>query len=90
MAGLISAVNKNSQFARAMYYLVAGLLLVASGVSFNAAFANWFFADFHNENSRSYVSRGNIWFLLALIFLAGCIWLVIAISRSIKKSKKAT
>jgi len=57
MAGLIPVANKNSQFARAMYCLVAGLLLVASGVSFNAAFANWYFADFHNGSSRSYAGE---------------------------------
>jgi hypothetical protein len=81
-------VDKNSRFARAIYCVVAGLLLVVSGLSFNAALANWFFADFHNEYSRQYAARGNTLFLLALIFLAACIWLVVAISRSIKKSQK--
>jgi hypothetical protein len=62
---------------------------VAAGLSFNAAFTNWFFADFHNGYSRPSAARGNTLFLLALIFLAGCIRVVVTISRSIKKSDKA-
>jgi hypothetical protein len=72
-----------------MYLILAGLLLAASGLSFNAAFASWFFADFHDEYSHANATRGNILFILALIFLAVFIWSVVAISRSTKKSTKA-
>jgi len=85
---VLLTLDKNSRFAKAIYCVVAALLLVAAGLSFNAAFSNWFFADFLNEYSRPYAARGNTLFLLALIFLAGCIGLVVAISRSIKKSEK--
>jgi hypothetical protein len=71
-----------------MYLILAGFLLVASGLSFNAAFVNWFFADFHDECCHANATRGNILFLSALIFLAGFTWLVVAISRSITKSTK--
>lgn len=68
-------------------WTLAGLLFVAAAVCLNDALASWYFADFHNEYSRAYASRGNRLFLLAGGFLAGFVLVVIRAVRGAKKRK---
>jgi uncharacterized membrane protein YidH (DUF202 family) len=68
---------------------MAALLLLASGWSFNIATYNWFAADYHNEYSHAYASRGNIFFIVALALLAAFVWVIVAILRSGKKRRMA-
>jgi uncharacterized membrane protein YidH (DUF202 family) len=72
----------NSRVARVAYGVVAVLLLIGSGWSFNIATYNCFAADFHNQYSQAYASRGNIFFLVALALFAGSVSVTIAILRS--------
>jgi hypothetical protein len=63
----------------------ASLLLLASAWSLNIATYNWFAADLHNEYSRAYASRGNIFFISATVLFAAFILVVVVIIRSRKK-----
>jgi hypothetical protein len=63
----------------------APLLLLASAWSFNIATYNWFAADFHNEYSHAYASRGNYFFVLTVAFFAAFVWVIVTIIRSRKK-----
>jgi len=70
-------------------WIVASLLLLASGWSLNIAIYNWWAADFHDKYSHAYASRGNIFFILALALFAASGWAVFAIIRSRKKRRIA-
>jgi hypothetical protein len=69
---------------------VAAILLAASLWSFNIATYNWFAADFHNEFSNDYASRGNVFCLASLALLGGSVLVVVGIFRSRKKQKVGT
>jgi hypothetical protein len=60
------------------------LLVLASGWAFNIAAYNWFAADHHNEYSRAYAVRGNLFFLLSLILLALSLGGILKLARSRK------
>jgi hypothetical protein len=77
----------SSRAARVASWVVAALLLLASGCSFNIATYNWFAADFHNQYSHAYASRGNIFSILALALFAGSAWVIVALLRSGKKRR---
>jgi uncharacterized membrane protein YidH (DUF202 family) len=79
----------SSKTARVTSWVMAALLLLASGWSFNIATYNWFAADYHNEYSHAYASRGNIFFIVALALLAAFVWVIVAILRSGKKRRMA-
>jgi hypothetical protein len=68
---------------------LAAFLLLASGWSLNIATYNWFAADFPGQNSQAYVSRGNIFFLVALAFFAAFVSIVVAVFCSAKKRRTA-
>ena len=70
-------------------WVMAVLLLLASGWSFNIATYNWFAADHHTEYSHAYASRGNIFFGVALALFAGFIAVIVALLRSRKKRQMA-
>ena len=77
----------NSRAARVASWVLAVFLLLASGWSFNLATYNWFAADFHNEYSHAYASRGNIFSIVALALLAASAWVVVALLRSSRKRR---
>lgn len=62
-------------------------LFLASAWSFNIATYNYFAADFPNEYRQAYLSRGNQFFFLAVVFFAGFVWMVVAIIRFKRKSR---
>jgi len=66
---------------------LAALLLLASVWSFNIATYNWFAADFHNEYSHAYASRGNIFSVVALALFAGSLVLIVALLRAGNKRR---
>jgi hypothetical protein len=80
-----SVTVMRSRAAKAMLWLTASLFLLASGWSLNIATYNWFAADFHNEYSRAFASRGNVFFFVALAFFAGLIAVVVIALRSFKR-----
>jgi hypothetical protein len=67
--------------------MVAAVLLLASGWSFNLATYNWFAADFHNQYTHGYASRGNIFSIVALALFAAFVWVIVALLRSRKKRR---
>jgi len=79
----------SSRAARVTSWVMAVLLLLASGWSFNLATSNWFAADFHNQYSHAYASRGNIFSIVALALLAASVWVIVALLRSGKKRRMA-
>jgi uncharacterized membrane protein YidH (DUF202 family) len=79
----------NSKFTSVTYWVMAGLLLLASGWSFNIATYNWFAADHHTEYRHAYASRGNIFFIVALALFVAFVWVIVAILRSSKKRRMA-
>jgi len=62
--------------------MVAAFLLIAFGWSLNLATYNWFAADFHNQYSHAYKSRGNIFSIVALALFAASESVVVALRRS--------
>jgi TRAP-type C4-dicarboxylate transport system permease small subunit len=76
----------NSKLAR-LTYLVAGICLLASAWSFNLATYNWFAADFHNQYSHPYATRGNIFSIVGLAFFVAFLLAIIAIVRSSRKRR---
>lgn len=70
--------------------VVATLLFLVSGWSLNIATYNWYAADFHNQYSRAYASRGNVFFIVAVVLFAGAISIVVALLRSRKKQSMKT
>lgn len=76
-----------SRAARVASWVVAGLLLLVSGWSFNLATYNWFAADFHDRYSRVYASRGNIFSVVAMVLLAASVWVIVALLRSRRKRR---
>jgi uncharacterized membrane protein YidH (DUF202 family) len=76
-----------SRAARVASWMLAAFLLLASGWSFNLATYNWFAADFHNEYSHAYASRGNIFSIVALALFAASVCVVVAVLRSGKKRR---
>ena len=77
----------NSRAARLLSWVLAALLLLASVWSFNIATYNWFAADFHNEYSHAYASRGNIFSVVALALFAGSLVLIVALLRAGNKRR---
>jgi len=77
----------SSRAARVASWIVAAILLLASGWSFNLATYNWFAADFHNQYSHAYASRGNIFSIVALGLFAASVWVIAALFRSGKKRR---
>jgi len=75
----------SSRAGRVTSWVVAALLLLASGWSFNIATYNWFAADFRNQYSHSYASRGNIFSIVALALFAASVWMIVVVLRSDKK-----
>jgi len=78
-----------SRWKYVVRWLAAILLLLASVWCLNIAFSNWFAADFHNQYSRAYASRGNIFSIVALVLLAVSAWVIVATLRSAQKRRKA-
>lgn len=68
-------------------WVVAALFLLASGWSFNLATYNWFAADFHNQYSHAYASRGNTFSIVALGLFAAFGWVIVALLRARKKRR---
>jgi multisubunit Na+/H+ antiporter MnhB subunit len=56
--------------SRVIAWVVVAVLLLASGWSSNIATYNWFAADFHNQYSHAYASRGNVFSIVALALFA--------------------
>jgi TRAP-type C4-dicarboxylate transport system permease small subunit len=79
----------SSKTARVTSWVVAVLLLLASGWSFNIATYNWFAADFHNQYSHAYVSRGNIFSIIAFVLFATAMSMIVALIWSAKKRRVA-
>jgi hypothetical protein len=79
----------DSRVSRVTYWVVAVLLLLGSGWSFNIAFYNWWAADFHNQYSHAYASRGTVFFVVALALFGTFVSVVIAILRWSKKRRLA-
>jgi len=77
-----------SRAARVTCWVVAILLVLASGWSLNVAAYNWFAADHPSEYSHAYGTRGNWFFVVAFVLLAASISLIVAILRSDKKLAK--
>ena len=75
--------------AKATYWVMAILLLLTSGGAFNVAMYNWFAADSHNEYSRAYASRGNVFFFVGLALFAAFAWTIVTILRSDKGQRTA-
>ncbi len=48
---------------------------------------NWFAADFHNEYSHAYASRGNIFSIVALALFAASVSVIVALRRSGKRKR---
>ena len=48
-----------------------------------------FAADFHNEYSHAFATRGNIFFIVALALLAASVAVVVVLRRSGKKQRMA-
>jgi hypothetical protein len=71
----------------AAWVVAALLLLLASGWSFNLATYNWFAADFHNEYSHAYASRGNIFSIVALALFAASVSVIVTLRRSGKRKR---
>jgi NADH:ubiquinone oxidoreductase subunit K len=67
--------------------MVAALLLLAAGWSFNLATYNWFAADFHDKYSHAYASRGNVFSIVALALFAASVWVAVALLRSGRKRR---
>ena len=72
---------------RVTAWVAASLLLLASGWSFNIATYNWFAADFHNEYSHAYASRGNVLSVVALALFAASVSVIVALLRARKKRR---
>jgi TRAP-type C4-dicarboxylate transport system permease small subunit len=70
-----------------LLWICGALLLLASLYSLNIATYNWFAADFHNQYSHDFASRGNIFFFLALALFAAFVLVVTAIFRSARKRR---
>ena len=70
-----------------IYVVMAVFLLVAAGWSLNIATYNWFAADFHNEYSQAYASRGNHFFFLAVALLSAFVLVIVALIRRRKKDR---
>jgi hypothetical protein len=81
--------NSSGSAARVTLWVVAVLLLLASGWSFNIATFNWFAADFHNEYSHAYLSRGNIFAIIAIVLFAASMAMIVGLIRSAKKRRMA-
>ena len=79
----------DSRVRKVTQWVMAVFLLLASGWFFNIAMYNWFAADFHNEYSHAYASRGNIFFIVALALFAAFASVIVAIRRSGKKRRMA-
>jgi len=79
----------NSKTARVAFWVMAVLLFLGAGWSFNIATFNWFAADFHNEYSHAFATRGNIFFIVALALLAASVSVVVVLRRSGKKQRMA-
>lgn len=77
----------SSRINKATPWVMAVLLLLASGWCFNLATYNWFAADLHDEYSRTYASRGNVFSIVALALFAASVWVIVALLRSRKKRK---
>jgi multisubunit Na+/H+ antiporter MnhB subunit len=86
--GNVSRVRSSSgSTARVSLWVVAALLLLAAGWSFNLATYNWFAADFQNQYSHAYASRGNIFSIIAIVLFATSISMIVALLRSSKKRR---
>ena len=68
----------SSKAARVTSWVMAALLLLASGSSLNIATYNWFAADHHNEYSDAYASRGNVFFIVALALFVAFVWVIVS------------
>ncbi len=68
-------------------WAAAVLLLLGAGWSFNIATYNWFAADFHNEYSRAYASRGNVFSLIAIALFLAFVSAIVAALRLRKRKK---
>jgi len=68
-----------------VWWITAGLSLVASIWSFNLATYNWFAADHHNEYSHAFALRGNAFSILSIALFVVFISLLIIALRSRKK-----
>ena len=77
----------SSKTARVTSWVMAVLLLLAAGWSFNIATYNWFAADFHNQYSHAYASRGNIFSIVALALFAASVSVIVALLHSGKKRR---
>jgi H+/Cl- antiporter ClcA len=64
-----------------LWLTISSFLLFASGFSLYIAAYNWWAADFRSEYSQAYASRGNEFFVLALILFAAPASVVVAVLR---------
>jgi hypothetical protein len=64
-----------------LWLTISGFLLIASGFSLYIAVYNWWAADFRSEYSQAYASRGNEFFVLALVLLAAFASVVVTVLR---------
>ncbi len=74
-----------SRLVRVTLWLTAGLLLLSAAWCFDIATYNWFAADSNTAYSHAYASRGNTFFLVALVLFVGFTIDIIALVRSRKK-----
>ena len=70
------------------WWLVAATLLLVSAWSFNLATYNWYAADMHDKYSQVYLSRGNVFFIMALALFGAAVWVIVALFRSRKKRRQ--
>lgn len=79
----------SSKIARVTSWVMAALLLLASGWSLNVAMYCWWAATFHNQYSHAYVSRGAVFFVIALALFGMFVSVVVAIRRWSKMRRLA-
>jgi hypothetical protein len=60
---------------------VAVVLLFAAAWSFNISASNWWVAGFHRQYWHDYASRGNRFFVLALLLTGSFVFVVVSIFR---------
>jgi len=68
----------NSKLGRSF---VAVLLLFAAAWSLNISASNWWVAGFHGQYWHDYASRGERFFVLALLLAGGFVFVVVSIFR---------
>jgi len=69
----------NSKLGRSF---LAVLLLFCCGWSLNISASNWWAAGFHGQYWHEYASRGNEFFVLALLLAVGFVFVVVSIFRT--------